>query len=271
MSTVKAVAAKRGLWAIVFSLLLITATAAPGFADSPEGSSPPGEEQPSKESSAPLPSSEEIEEGINGEGPALTEPELTNPVVAEEEPHKDLGRSEAEELLEGVFGTELSAPAEIFDELHVEKFLAPNVALIPAGEQPEGPSLPGNKSAPQYNQPTLMDSAIPLSTENADGNLEAVDLSLETGTDELHPVNPLVDVSLPAELGDGIGLPGPGIGIDLKGAPEERAPSKIEGSVAFYPNVANDTDVAISPNAGGVETLTQLRSADAPTEQTYDL
>lgn len=45
---------------------------------------------------------------------------LTDPQAAEELPHRDLGRSESEELLKGVFGPLIEAPAGIFDGLQVE-------------------------------------------------------------------------------------------------------------------------------------------------------
>src|SRR5262249_35407095 len=39
----------------------------------------------------------------------------------------------------------------------------------------------------------------------------------------------------------------------------------------FYPNVAPDTDLAVAPTPTGLETFTQLRSAEAPLNQTYHL
>ena len=79
----------------------------------------------------------------------------------------------------------------------------------------------------------------------------------------------LVEVAIPQELGEGIELPGPGLTIELAGAPEERASSVIDQSIGFLPNVATDTDLAVAPTPTGVETLTQLRSSDAPHVETF--
>jgi sugar lactone lactonase YvrE len=225
---------------------------------------------------------------------------------------QDLGRQEALELLQGVFGPELQAPAGVFDELNVERFLSPNVAIIAGDEPPrtvpapsvsedlivgaeEEPSPPasekdqfraeakaeGNEVNPEARETgegfaqvagaSLLDSTVPLRTEAPTGQLEAVDLSLEHSDGQLQPVAALVEVGLPQQLGEGIELPGPGVQIELAGAPEGRAPSTIESSVAFYPNVAQDTDFAVAPSPTGVETLTQIRSVESPRSQTFNL
>lgn len=192
---------------------------------------------------------------------------LTDPQAAEELPHRDLGRSESEELLKGVFGPLIEAPAGIFDGLQVEKFLAGNAALIADAEVDEafgkGAQLAGE------GESFLLESTTPLGTEGAGGHLEAVDLGLENVFGGLRPINPLVDVAIPSELGDGIVLPEAGIKLELEGAPAGRNPSTVVDTVAFYPNVAEDTDLAVAPGPNGVETLTQLRSPDAPTTQTF--
>lgn len=265
------VGAKRVWWVAVFAALLAVSSSAPVFAESTEPPSQQEEEQ-EKPDFRPLPSGEEISEAIQNESIPPLEPEFTDPEAAEGVALSNLGRDEAQDLIEGVFASALSSPAGIFDELNVEKFLAPNVALIPAGEQPEGP-VPADdeESSADYEGATLMDSTLPLSTESSGGELEAVDLNLEGQAGGLRPVNPLVDVTIPSDLGEGIELPGPDIGIELEGAPEGRAPSKVDGSVAFYPNVSSDTDFAVAPSPGGFETMTQLRSPDAPVDQTYNL
>ena len=192
--------------------------------------------------------------------------EKTDPEAAEELPHEDLGREEALELASAVFNPELQSPAGIFDELEVEKFYADNVAVIEAGDQPE---LGGESGGAE--EPTLLESTTPLATEDAEGHRETVDLSLEHSEGELRPVNPLVDVGIPGQLEDGITLPDTGVEISLADAPADRAPTIAEQSTAFYPNVAADTDLTIAPTPDGVETLTQLRSPDAPRSQTFEL
>ena len=53
---------------------------------------------------------------------------------------------------------------------------------------------------------------------------------------------------MPTELGEGIDLPEAGISVGLEGLASQVAPSVIEESVAFYPNVATDTDFAVAPS-----------------------
>jgi RHS repeat-associated protein len=207
------------------------------------------------------------------------QPPVTDPQVAEELPHRDLDGEEAFELTEGVFGAQLEAPAGIYDELEPEKFLSDNAAIVPAstlpepaGEQPgEGPAYEpvGGVAG---DQPVLIESSLPLRTENAEGKEEAVDLSLESpegSGGELQPGNPLAEVAIPAHIGEGISVGD--VQIAVAGAPQERAPTNVEEQFAFYPNVAENTDLVVSPTPTGVETMTTIRSAEAPTTTTYEL
>jgi NHL repeat-containing protein len=203
--------------------------------------------------------------GANPDNLAFYLGELTNSEAAEELPHVDLGRDEALDLASAVFAPALQNPAGIYDELDVEEFHADNVAVIAAGDQPDAGS-----EASSSEEPTLLTSTTPLATRNAEGEREAVDLSLEPVEGELQPANPLVDLGIPGELDQGISLPDTDIKINVAGAPD-RAPSIAEQSTAFYPNVAQDTDFIVAPTPDGVETLTQLRSPEAPRSQTFNL
>ena len=261
-----------------------------------------------------LPDSDEVIQAIEAGGSGQMPVQPTDPEIAEQLPHRDLGRSEALELLQGVFEAQLEAPAGIFDDLEVEKFLTPYVAVIPGTEPPtavpvapkpeapaaeeeagsESPSLTtmkeelrGSSSSAsdeskangpdagqamaQLQGATLLQSSTPLRVETPSGEPAAVDLDLEQANGELQPANPLVEVGIPQQLGEGIELPEVGVTIEIVGAPEDRSPSIIEGSVAFMPNIAPDTDLAVAPTPTGVETFTQLRSADSPLAQTFAL
>ena len=241
----------------------------PGFADSPVEASeavPVGSQPEKPNASASVPTSQEVAEAIEA-GPAA-EPVMTNPAAAEGVTRAGLTRDEALELLEGVFEPELAAPGGIFDDLEVQEFLAPNVAVVAQGNKPQ-PT--GGAAETQGEGNALLESTIPLRVETPSGNGEAVDLDLERAEGELRSANPLVDVGIPQELGEGIDLPAAAIHIDLVGAPPERSPTIINGSVAGFPNVAEDTDFAIAPTPTGFETLTQLRTAQAPHSETYQL
>jgi len=216
------------------------------------------------------PTLEDIQ-AIQGQSVQTLESEqMTDPAAAGQLPHTDLNRDEASQLLQAVFAPALQAPAGIFDELEVEKFYSNNVALV-EGSSPEvsGIEAGGSATAGSPSGLTLLESTVPLRTADSTGQPAQVDLGLESVEGGLRPVNPLVEAGIPSELGDGISLGG--IGIELAGAPEQRSPSIVEDSVAFYPNIALDTDFVVAPTPTGLETLTQLRSAEAPRSQTFEL
>lgn len=179
----------------------------------------------------------------------------TDPAAAEGVPVGDLGRSEAADLLTGVFGEVLEQPGAIYDDLEVERFNSDYAAVV---ESEAGP-------------PGLLASTLPLRTEDADGNKAPVDLDLALKDGSLQSENPLVDVEIPTDLGDGIAFPEVGITVNLAGAPDKRAPSNLEGESAFYPNVAPDRDLVVVPTPTGMETSTVLRSPDAPESQRFEL
>lgn len=172
--------------------------------------------------------------------------------------------------MQAVFAPLLESPAGIFDDLRVERFLSDRAAIISAENVPDVLDEAGSNR--MSTGPMLLESTVPLRRAGPEGVSEEVDLQLETEDGgDLAPANPLIDVQIPDELGAGIALPEADVGIELAGAPAGRAPSLLGDSVAFYPNVAQDTDLAISPTPNGVETLTQLRTPEAPLSQTFNL
>jgi RHS repeat-associated protein len=272
-----------GLLALLVLALSITAGLGlrPGRA---RGDEPAG----SAESLGPTPQqTREALESLGSDRPEQG-PE-TDPQVAEELPHRDLDRGEALELAEGVFGIELEEPAGIYDELEPKKFLSDFAAVVPASTLAEPAAEAG--SGPLYEveseeqgagggsggalpdeQPVLLESTLPLRIESANGEKKAVDLSLQSpegSGGELQPQNPLTELAIPAQLGEGIALGG--VQIEVVGTEDETAPTNVEEQYAFYPNVAEDTDLVVAPTPTGAETLTDIRSAEAPLETTYEL
>ena len=210
-----------------------------------------------------LPSSEDLIQQIEAADSTSVNLPSTDAEAAASLPHHDLDRDEAAALLEGVFDDQLQAPAGIFDELNVVKFLGPNVALLeedgpatptPGEEEPSGgiEREPGSEEGSstsesgdgQLSGATLLESSIPLRTEPSTAAAAAVDLSLQHEGGELQPENPLVDVEIPQTLGEGIALPEVGVTIELSGGSDSRGSSVIDGNVGFLPNVAPDTDLA---------------------------
>lgn len=226
---------------------------------------------------ASLPTAEQTEEMLEDLGDErLAEQPATDPEVARELPHQDLEREEALELADAVFGTELETASEVFDELEPSRFLSDYAAVIPSSDLPqptaeEGGEAPASSTTDDL---VLIESTLPLRTETADGKEEPVDLSLQSPEGEggeLRPENPLTDLEIPAQLGEGIALSDVGVEIEVLGAPAAQTPTNVDQEYAFYPNVAENTDLIVSPIPTGVETMTQVRSADAPRTTTYRL
>lgn len=197
------------------------------------------------------------------------ESQLTDPKAAEQLPHRDLERSQVLQLISSVFGTQIEGVAGVFNDLDVDHFLSDNAAVIDAGDQPEASGVVIGEG--DYHGPALLESTVPLRTEDQSGKEATVDLGLEHAEGEIQPATPLVEVGIPSELGEGIQLPESEVEIALAGAPEERAPSIVGQTVAVYPEVAEDTSLAVAPSPTGVETFTLLQSADAPNSATYQL
>lgn len=228
--------------------------------------------QESQLQSPPRPTPVEMEEGLNASNSAIYEAELTDPEAAEELPHQELDREQALNLMQAVFDPLLQQPAGVFDELEVERFLSDNAAIVAPGDLPEssGPTI-GAPPQDRYEGAVLLESTTPLRTDDGSGPSEVVDLGLEHSDGEVQPSNPLVEVGIPQQLGEGIQLPEAGVTVKLDDAPEDRSPTTIDQSVAAYPEVSQDTSLAVAPAPGGFETMTLLQSADAPTSQTFDL
>jgi hypothetical protein len=185
----------------------------------------------------------------------------TDPHAAAILPHEDLDRGEAINLLTGVFGGALEQPSALYAGLDVRAYRSDYVAVTEQND----PLWQGESQAPLG----LFASNLPLRVENEDGIKEAINLDLERSEGELRPQNPLVEVGLPAQIGEGISLPESNVTIELHGAPSERAASETNGDAAVYPNIADDSDLAVVPSPTGVETFTQLRSPDSPQTQEF--
>ncbi len=172
--------------------------------------------------------------------PRLDERPQTDPQAAQELPHRDLEPDEALELADEVFGAELENTAGIFDELEPTRFLSDYAAVIPSSALPEALAEGDGDSqgeGPAQGQ-VVVESTLPLRTESADGKEEAVDLTLQSpegSGGELQPENPLTNLEIPAQLGEGIGLPDAGVEIEVVGAPEDQAPSNVERGIRLLP------------------------------------
>lgn len=208
----------------------------------------------------------------SGTATPLVEESETDLQAAQSMPHRDLARGEALELVEAVFEPELEGAGGFYDEFEPERFLSNYAAVVPVSSLPEVSGQSGESLATEHpNTPVLVESTLPLRTENASGKPQAVSLELENSEGELQPENPLAEVGIPDHLGEGISLAAPEINLTIVGAPEERVPTNAGGEFAFYPEIARDTDLIAAPTAQGLETMADIRSVEAPMQTTYDL
>jgi hypothetical protein len=209
------------------------------------------------------------------EQPEVEEGPLTHPLAAEELPHKDLDREEAVELTEAVFDPILEDAVGPLQDLEANKYLSDHAAIVPSASLDSPVEVNGNLmdsgGGLHGENLVLLESTLPLLIDDIGGEREPVDLSLESRGASLGPAASLVEVDLPQELGEGIRLPDIDVAIDVAGAPQSRVPSIVNDTTAIYPNVAADTDFSVVPTPTGLETLTTLRSPDAPTSQTLEL
>ncbi len=208
----------------------------------------------------------------SGKAPDLVEEPETDLHAAQTMPHRELERGEALELTEAVFAPELEAAAGIYGQIEPERFVSNFASVVPVSSLPEAPDQSNGGLATEHpNMPVLLESTLPLRTESSSGEEEAVDLALEHSEGELQPHNPITEVGIPNQLGEGIHLPGPGIEVKVSGAPEDRAPTNASGEFAFYPEIAENSDLIVAPTPQGVETMVDIRSAEAPRTTTYEL
>jgi tripartite motif-containing protein 71 len=208
----------------------------------------------------------------SGKAGALVEEPETDLRAAQTMPHRDLERAEALELAEAVFEPEIEHFGGLYDQLESEKFLSNHAAVVPMSSLPGAQDEGGEGSAAEHpDAPVMVESNLPLRAESESGKEAPVDLELERSEGELRPKNPLTEVGIPEELGEGVSLPGADVEVKVAGSPEARQVSDVEGQFAFYPQIAQDTDLVVAPTAQGVEMMTDIRSAEAPMQTTYSL
>ena len=247
--------------AIVFFLLLMACVAAPSLADDPP-SGPPAMLPPAAEEieSQHLPGPADITAGIERveEEEAerdewLESPEAVHQREASLTAFAGVSAAAAEALLGDTFSAEM-------ESLNADpaRYLSDAQLLAPSEDPTAGTVKADGDSA-------VLDAAIPLRTENEEGELQKVDLTLEEGGGGYETTNAIVDVTIPGSAADSIEVgEGDGIGISQTGAAPEHVARRFGDENIFYPNVLPDTDMLVAPIAGGVEIFNQLRSESSP-------
>jgi RHS repeat-associated protein len=110
-------------------------------------------------------------------------------------------------------------------------------------------------------------STAPLRVTSAEGEKLPVDLNLIRGDDGIEPANPVQPTVIGDHLDQGVDLTATGISLSMIGADVPAA--IVDGSEAFYGEVATDTDAVATPRLDGVDLSALLRSAESPEELRY--
>jgi hypothetical protein len=256
--------AARLRWVLAFAILLATLSGAPVFADEAPSGPPSLPSADTHADASELPTQAQIAQGlarVEAEEKAREE-WLAGPRAQRERSrsalaYAELTAAEAQALLASRFDEELEAlnadPARALSESSLDRVLAPNVATV-TGD----------------GRTALLDSTVPVLTENEAGRMAKVDLSLQRVPGGFEPENPLVPLSIPSEAGEAIEIGPAGLGVTQAGA-EESVGRRFDGDNVFYPEVQPDTDLLISPVSGGVELFDQLRSSESPEVLRFDL
>jgi sugar lactone lactonase YvrE len=255
-------------WAVAFALLLLAASAVPVLAEPPPPENPQVTPPPILDGYDPsiFPDTEDIAGGLDKAEAAQKEhqqwlegPEAEQQRESSRLAYVELSATESENLLRTTF-------AELLANLNTDpaRFLS-DARLVSAGEDKTVATVKDEGDG------MLMDSDMPVRTEDEDGDLRKVDLTLEQTAEGLETTNALSDVVIPnsaaapVEVGEG------GIGISLAGADGNRVPRLMGDENAFVPEVLPDTDMLVSPISAGVEVFNLLRSEQSPETFHYEV
>jgi streptogramin lyase len=247
-----------GRRSLVFAALFLASSAGPIITSS-------GAEAQEAPNSA-LPSDAEVVEGLQRieKEEAEREVELAGPAAVQERQESEHAYAEASpveaiQLLQAQFPEQLSLinsdPA---------RFLSDATLTQPLGDGTAGQVVSEGSAE-------LLDASIPVLALEADGDLGKVNLTLTEGADGFQPTNPLTDVFIPLSAAEDIEVGVDGIGITAIGADGESEAMPFGEKNIFYADTQTDTDVMVSPVAGGVEISNQLRSVNSPETFRFDV
>lgn len=243
-------------WLGVFAVLLFASSAGPVLAD-------PAEAPPQAGAEVTLPDAQDVTRAI-----AMAEREERE---REEELAMPAAVQEREESLEAFSGSDSpGAAATLLQATFVEqletldddpaRFLSDAKLVQPLGATAATVESEGDGQ--------LMDGGMPVRTENDDGELRKVDLSLLPTSGGFETANALIDLEIGTSAAAGVQI-GEGLSISQVGASQDSAAKRIGDDSVLYADVGADgdladTDLLVAPIASGVELFSQLRSVESP-------
>ena len=244
---------------VIFVVLLLAVSAVPVLAVEPEAPQVVVPQSPDPIDPSLLPTAEDVTAAIEqGEDEEAARQEWLSSSEARQErdasrlTYADISAEEAEALFGTAFADQLAMlnadPA---------RFLS-DAQLVAIGDEPTDATVKDDGNA------MVLDAGIPIRTESDGGNLQKVDLSLEDTGQGFETTNALVDVIIPDTAGELTKVGDDGLAISQQGLLPDKEARTFGDANVFYPNVLTDTDLIISPIAGGVEVFNQLRSQNSP-------
>ena len=249
-------------WIVGFATLLLAIAAVPVLADEPPVPATDEVElaPPSMQTEHPdwLPDATDVKEGIAvvEAEEAAREEELEGPQATMEREESgdafaELDAAEALALLQSAFGEQLAT-------LNND----PARALSAAEEvEPIGPTA---ATVTEDGDGALLDAGIPVRTNDEDGDLGNVDLTLESTPQGFETANALSDVEIGDSAADPVEVGEEGVSISQLGVDGESVSQRFGEQNVFSHEVLADTDTLVSPTAVGVEIFNLVRSEESP-------
>jgi YD repeat-containing protein len=169
----------------------------------------------------------------------------------------DLSAAESEELLRSVFGEQLEAlntdPSRFLSDAQLVRPLGDSGAVVK--DEGEG---------------SLLETTVPVRTEDEEGQLAKVDLSLEATPEGFQTENAISDLVLPSSADEAIQVGEEGFEIAQGGAAASSA-NRFGDKNLFYPSVLTDTDLLVAGNSFGAELYDLLRSKGSPEDLRFEI
>jgi sugar lactone lactonase YvrE len=169
----------------------------------------------------------------------------------------DISAGESEELLRSVFSEQLEALNS-----DPSRFLSDAQLVRPLGESGAVVKDDGEGS--------LLETTVPVRTEDEEGQLAKVDLSLEATSEGFQTENAISDLILPSSADEPIQVGEEGVEVAQGGAVDSPA-NRFGDKNLFYPSVLPDTDLLVAGNSFGAEIFDLLRSKDSPEDLRFEI
>lgn len=250
-------------WVVSFTILLLVVMSAPGLAaepadapSEPAGFTPPTPKE-EEVAATQVPNAGEISSAIGeAEREEAEQKEwLASPEAKEQREESqlafgDLSAAESEELLRSVFGEQLEAL-----NTDPSRFLSDAQLVRPLGESGAVVKAEGESS--------LLETTVPVRTEDEEGQLAKVDLSLEATPEGFQTENAVSELTLPSSAAEPIQVGEEGLEIAQAEAAESSA-HRFGDKNLFYPSVLPDTDLLVAANSFGAELSTCCDQKTAP-------